>query len=79
MKRPKEPILFLPMNLEVPPSPEETLLEVALRYKLDLGNSCGGMGTCTTCRIVVEKGVEKLGEREAAEAEMASERQFSKE
>jgi ferredoxin, 2Fe-2S len=53
-----------------------SILEVALANNIDLGHSCGGMGSCTTCRVFVEKGVENLGTRNEVEAEHAQMRGY---
>ena len=48
-----------------------SILEVALAHDVGLNHSCGGMGSCTTCRIFVTKGSEKLSPPEDVEAEHA--------
>ena len=70
-------ILFLPSNMSVPADPNKTVLEVAMRYKVPLNHSCGGMGICTTCRVFVLEGLEKIGPRTETESERAEERFFS--
>lgn len=49
-------IKFLPYNLEVSAFPEETLIEVAMRYGIHINASCGGAGVCNKCKIIVEEG-----------------------
>ncbi len=56
----------------------ETLLSLALRLKLPLHHSCGGMGTCGTCRVVVREGLEQLPSPGEVEQEMIQDRGFSK-
>lgn len=56
--------------------PGETVLEACVRNKIDLSHSCGGFGTCGTCRVVVVQGLEKLSARNEIEAEMAADRTF---
>lgn len=53
-----------------------SVLEVALRYGIGLNHSCGGMGSCTTCRVYIEEGLELLPERTELELERAEERFF---
>ncbi|MCB0412064.1 MAG: (2Fe-2S)-binding protein [Bdellovibrionales bacterium] len=78
VKKPKEkPILFLPQEIEVKADSNSTLLEVALRHRVDLNHSCGGMGSCTTCRVFVLEGIESLGPRSELELERAEERYFA--
>ncbi len=54
----------------------KTLLELAVDKSVDLPHSCGGMGSCGTCRVrlVVVSG--PTPERSEIEAEMASERGY---
>ncbi len=54
----------------------ETVLEVALKHRLELEHSCGGMGSCTTCRVIVESPVEDLPPRSELEQEIADMRDF---
>ncbi len=53
-----------------------TLLDIAVDNSVDLAHSCGGMGTCGTCRVklTVESG--SCPERNEIETEMATERSF---
>ncbi len=53
-----------------------SVLELALSQQLPLESSCGGMGTCTTCRVIVQSDLDKLPPRNEVEAEMALERDF---
>ncbi len=73
----KDRIRFLPSQIEVPASPQETVLEVALRHKVPLNHSCGGMGSCTTCRVFIDQGLELVGPRSEVESERADERFFA--
>lgn len=40
----------------------QTLLEVALGNDIDLHHNCGGVCSCTTCNVFVEKGMDHLDE-----------------
>jgi 2Fe-2S ferredoxin len=74
----KQPaILFLPKNEAVPIGQATSVLDVALSNEIDLSHSCGGMGSCTTCRVLVESDVALLSPRTELEAEIASSRNFS--
>lgn len=55
----------------------QTLLEIAVDNSVDLPHSCGGMGTCGTCRVrlTVESGT--CPERGELENEMTTERGFA--
>lgn len=52
------------------------LLELLLANKIGIGNSCGGNGTCTTCRVFVTKNLSMLNDRTEIEQERAEERDF---
>ena len=54
----------------------ETILETALRNRVEIEHSCGGMGSCGTCRVFVEKGLENFDARNEVEKEIADDRQF---
>ncbi|NQY99664.1 MAG: (2Fe-2S)-binding protein [Bdellovibrionales bacterium] len=54
---------------------KETVLDVALSNKLDIGHTCEGMGSCTTCRVFVLDG--DAGPRTEIEQERADERGFA--
>ncbi|MBC7421009.1 MAG: (2Fe-2S)-binding protein [Bdellovibrio sp.] len=44
--------------------------------KVSIAQSCGGNGTCTTCRFFVREGVENFSPRSELEIERATERDF---
>jgi 2Fe-2S ferredoxin len=56
---------------------QSSVLELAVDNEIPLNHSCGGFGTCGTCRVFVEKNVEKLPPRENVELEMAEDRGFA--
>lgn len=71
-------ITFLPKNESVLVSQkDETVLQLANRVGIHLNQTCGGFGTCGTCRVLVIEGLEKLGPRNEVEAEIAEDRKFS--
>lgn len=70
-------IIVLPGDIAVPFREGQTVLEAALGAGIPLPHSCGGMGTCTTCRVLVVKGLEKCHERTELEAQMAEDRGFA--
>ncbi len=63
--------LLIPVN-----SPAATVLEAVLASGVNLNHSCGGMGSCGTCRILVESPVGELCGRNELEQEMAQSRGF---
>ena len=68
--------LVTPDNKIVEASHGESILEAALKSKIPLDHSCGGFGTCGTCRIFVKEGLEQLDDRNEIELEMAADRGF---
>ncbi len=45
----------------------ETVLDVALDHDIELEHNCGGNCACTTCHVIVRKGVDHLSEMEEEE------------
>lgn len=62
---------------EIESNESSTLLDLFNAHKISISQSCGGFASCTTCRIFVNKGVEKFPVRNELEAERAKERNFS--
>lgn len=52
------------------------LLSLLNANKVGISQACGGFGTCTTCRVFVEKNLEFVSERTDIEIERALERHF---
>jgi 2Fe-2S ferredoxin len=70
-------VTFLPSEFVAEVSQkDENLLESALHAGFELDHSCGGFGTCGTCRVFVEEGLEKISARNEIEKEMADDRGF---
>lgn len=63
-------------QFEVEYSDELSVLELALKNEIPVPTSCGGNGTCGTCRLFVENFVEKLNPKEGNELEMSEDRNF---
>lgn len=55
----------------------QTTLESLLDADFPIDHSCGGNGTCGTCRVFVLEKLESLEPRNEIEAEMAQERGFT--
>ena len=70
-------ILFLPQEIRCRIRSEDSVLEVALKNGIEIPHSCGGMGSCTTCRIFVERCDEELPPRSELELDITSQRQFA--
>jgi ferredoxin len=62
---------------EVPFKNDWTVLSSILDTDLDIATSCGGMGTCGTCRVEVLEAPSTLEERNEIEIEMAESRNFN--
>ncbi|MBV8570437.1 MAG: 2Fe-2S iron-sulfur cluster binding domain-containing protein [Acidobacteriaceae bacterium] len=43
---------------------EESLLDIALNFGVDLEHACGGSCACTTCHVIVKEGDKNLSEAE---------------
>ena len=67
----------LPDDKIVEASHGESVLEALLARKIELDHSCGGNGTCGTCRIFIVSGLENLPPRNEIENEFADERGFA--
>ncbi|MFN8791787.1 MAG: 2Fe-2S iron-sulfur cluster-binding protein [Bdellovibrionales bacterium] len=55
----------------------QTLLANLLEQKVDIDHSCDGNGTCGTCHVFVEKGLENLSEPEELEQDLRKDRNFA--
>ena len=55
---------------------EEQLLRFLIDHKVDIDHSCGGFGTCGTCRVLISNH-ETLPPRNPIEMEMAKDRSFT--
>lgn len=49
-------VTFLPYQIEEEIFGEETILDLAMRLGIHINASCGGIGACNKCKILVEKG-----------------------
>ena len=55
-------VTFVRLNLVTDVKADETLLDAARRAGAPLGNSCGGVGVCSRCKVQVVEGAENLSE-----------------
>lgn len=67
-------ILFLPEDKAVELKPGATFLDLALKNRIPISHTCDGMGTCGTCLLRIEKGLENFGPRNEVEKEIADAR-----
>ncbi|HEX7152818.1 MAG TPA: 2Fe-2S iron-sulfur cluster-binding protein [Thermoanaerobaculia bacterium] len=68
---------FTPLGRTASAQENETVLDVARRAGVPLGNSCGGVGICTRCKVRIVGGAENLTERTAVEVRFGSSRGFT--
>ena len=73
----KKEILFRPMNRACPVNSAVSVLQVALDNGIEIPHSCGGMGSCTTCRVFVEQSSQALPPRNELEQDIAEMRGFA--
>lgn len=69
-------MVFGPDARRVEIKSDESILDVAIRNRIPIEHSCGGMGSCGTCRVFVEKGLELFEPRNEVEQEIATDRDF---
>ncbi|HEX9982487.1 MAG TPA: 2Fe-2S iron-sulfur cluster-binding protein [Thermoanaerobaculia bacterium] len=69
-------VTFVPLGRAASAREDETILDVARRAAVPLGNSCGGVGICTSCKVVVVQGAENLTEPTARELRIGTARGF---
>ena len=70
-------VQFLPYDKTCIFTTEHSVLEVALKNGIEIPHSCGAMGSCTTCRVIVERSPTKLPERNELEMDIAEMRGFA--
>ncbi len=73
-------VTFLPMNVTVEVDPAElpygdhglpgSILDIALKNKVDIDHACGGVCACSTCHVVVRKGLATCNESTDDELDM---------
>lgn len=73
----KQKLTFLMEGQIVQVSQGQTALESLLDADFPIDHSCGGNGTCGTCRVLVVEKLVDLASRNDIEAEIALERGFS--
>ncbi|MBX2987112.1 MAG: 2Fe-2S iron-sulfur cluster binding domain-containing protein [Bdellovibrionaceae bacterium] len=53
-------VKFVPQNIEIPISPEKTLLQAALENNVEISSICKGKLICAECRVKVVSGESNL-------------------
>lgn len=69
-------ITLLNEDLEISFDKESSVLELLLENQIDIDHSCGGMGSCGTCKIIVKSDLNTLPERNEIELERATDLNF---
>lgn len=69
-------VSFTPLGRSAEAKPNESVLDVARRAGVPLGNSCGGVGVCARCRVRVISGAENLTAPTAVETRFGTARGF---
>jgi adenylate cyclase len=64
-------VRVLPEGVTVDVAPDATLLEALLLAKVPITHACGGHARCSTCRVRVTEGLERVTPRTEAERAMA--------
>ena len=72
--KPLKSMNFLPKQQSVLIAQEESILELALKHTIEINHSCGGMGSCGTCRVWIESEHYKTIELNDLEKEMKLDR-----
>lgn len=66
-------VTFLPENVSFPAKVGQSILNVALDNGIALDHACGGFCACSTCHVIVKKGMQLLTEMEDNEADQLEE------
>jgi adenylate cyclase len=69
-------IEILPDGVEAEASEQETILQALLRRSVPQAHVCGGKARCSTCRLLVLKGLENCSPRQAKEQRIAERLHF---
>lgn len=56
-------INYLNEDKQITVSPDETILDASLKANIPHPHVCGGNARCSSCRVVVEKGIENCSQR----------------
>lgn len=72
-------VRILPDHHEVEAQPLDTLLQVSLRAGIPHAHACGGNARCSTCRILVQEGLDYCEPRNEKERELAERLHFTPE
>src|SRR6266566_8059401 len=63
-------VIFQPIGKSGEVAVGTNLLQAAEQFGYELRHDCGGFANCSTCRVVIERGMENLSEIEFEEENM---------
>ncbi len=63
-------IKFVPQNIEIDVDPSKTLLQLATANGIKIKSVCGGMASCTECRVHIIEGESSVPEPNKTELSM---------
>ncbi len=66
-------VTFLPSGTVVEVEDDYNLLDAALDNNVQIDHNCGGNCACSTCHVIIEKGIETTGEKSEDEEDMLDE------
>ena len=69
-------VLFQPLGKSILVKAESNVLDLALNNKIDVDNSCGGSGSCGTCRVKILSDLNALSSPTDVEEMMIEDRGF---
>ncbi|EPE37339.1 2Fe-2S ferredoxin [Candidatus Photodesmus katoptron] len=61
---------FCPSGVVLEAKPSELLLDVALRYGIDIEHACEKSCACTTCHVIIHEGFDSLEPSDELEDDM---------
>jgi ferredoxin len=70
-------VTFTPLGRSADAKPDESILDVARRAGVPLGNSCGGVGICSRCKVRMLTGAENVSPPTSIETRFAAARGFA--
>lgn len=63
-KREKLDLTFTDLDRTIEACVGESVLQAALRHKIDVEHACGGFCACSTCHVIIEEGMDNTSEAE---------------
>jgi ferredoxin, 2Fe-2S len=70
-------VIFLPSGSVAYGEKGKTILDIAFENDIVIEHNCGGLCSCTSCRVLIKKGIEFLSAETPEEREILSGEGFS--